>query len=478
MDDSTSEPLAQVAAAPNVAAGPDDDVNGAANGDTTAEGDAAPKKRRRKTRRKRKKKTKIDVNPQDVSYGPSFKPELIFQKFIFAIAVTTYFFNHSWNDKKKPVRIVFLSPLALLFCKYCGVIFRGPETMAKHFNEPTFPLTGRTHNHDYCTRKYPGCVRTLNKTLGQEPTMELHNISDDQKWVIHDIAGRPVIQYHRARTVQPPLGLRHYLRPEAGKKLAKDPKERVWETRRGTIEMSDRNFKDFDRRFPNQKKNPNALWETDTVNYLGEAPFMLTTSSIRVTRLEEWIERKFGRDMNSVWLVACDECTAFGCMGCGAITSNGQKINDCMSNCFDFQAGENAGHSKTQYNFDDKGYKTHKLVCQFAKEMDITELLTYVENTGKENAGQPAPQRGRKSTFGPEPEKGKDTINHHYIDFEPPRAEPVEAPAIAQPPTAGPIPAMAATEAIPAPAEASIPGASIPEASEATAAVTNATPTE
>ena len=149
-----------------------------------------------------------------------------------------------------------------------------------------------------------------------------------------------------------------------------------------------------------------------------------------------------------------------------------------MSNCFDFQAGENAGHSKTQYNFDDKGYKTHKLVCQFAKEMDITELLTYVENTGKENAGQPAPQRGRKSTFGPEPEKGKDTINHHYIDFEPPRAEPVEAPAIAQPPTAGPIPAMAATEAIPAPAEASIPGASIPEASEATAAVTNATQTE
>ena len=106
MDDAPSEPPAQVDAAINAVAAANDDVNGGANGDTTAEvvsevGDAAPKKRRRKTRRKRKKKIKSDVNPQDVSYGPSFELELVFQKLIFAIAVTTYFFNHSWARQEK-----------------------------------------------------------------------------------------------------------------------------------------------------------------------------------------------------------------------------------------------------------------------------------------------------------------------------------------------------------------------------------------
>ena len=38
--------------------------------------------------------------------------------------------------------------------------------------------------------------------------------------------------------------------------------------------MVARNKKDFEKRFPNQKKNPNALWKTDTVNFLGVAPLL------------------------------------------------------------------------------------------------------------------------------------------------------------------------------------------------------------
>ena len=439
-DEPTDPPVLQAAPANGT---PTENTNG--NGDENGDNEPVrPTTRPNATRKKRRRKTKKTHNPQDVIYGPSFKPVLIYQKLIFAIAVTTYFLTHSWqDDKTKPLRIVYISPLSLLFCKYCGVIFRSPETLHAHFNKGPFVPSGipgdRTVPCDFCTRGYKCRVRTVDPQPENKSTLELYKLSEDDKWEIHDIAGQAVIQHKRAMTVQPPLGLRHYLRPANGDKLDPNPAQRVWEIRRGTVNMNDRDDDDFNNRFPNQKKNPNVLWDTDPKNFLGRAPFMLVSSSIKVPSLQKWIERKFGPEMKSVWLVACDECTVFGCMGCGVITANAQRVTDCMKKCFDYEPGENTAAVKIQYNQDGKGYKPHLLVCEFAEEISLTDVHDNINKTGKENASKLPPQRGRKPSDVREQVTEEETtstdkeVHHFYVDFEELKKAPTQATAVTPP---------------------------------------------
>ena len=435
------------------------DHNGAAENDCPAAKPKATRKKLgpKKKSNKRRRKKRSDPNPQDPHYGPSFKPELIFQKLIFAIAFTTYYFSHSWQkDKSKPLRVVYISPLSLLFCKYCGVVFRTPETLHAHYNKEVFVPSQvgpeerledgkedesdkETPPSDFCSRVHVPVIRSVNPQPEHKNTLQLYKIDEEDKWAIHEIAGQAVIDYERATTIQPPLGLSHYLRPEEGKTLPTDPTKRKLVTRRGRLDIPNkRKLKLFQKKFPDQRRNPNVLWDSDPTHFGGRAPFMLVSTSIRVTKMEKWIERKFGRGFNKVWLVACDECTTFGCMGCGLL-GDVQKVTDCMFKCFDYEEGELTGddegkkvHSKVQYNQDKKGYSPSRLKCRFAEELNLAELSGYVKQTGKQNATKLAPPRGRIGASGVRDEPTEEELSKthfYYVDLEHPKHPPAAATA-------------------------------------------------
>ena len=70
-----------------------------------------------------------------------------------------------------PLRIVFLSPLGLPFCRHCGKIFKDAETFQQHYEKDA--------EHEYCSSLKPpnkGRSFSVNNTGkdGRKPILKIH----------------------------------------------------------------------------------------------------------------------------------------------------------------------------------------------------------------------------------------------------------------------------------------------------------------
>ena len=77
-------------------------------------------------------------------FGPTLSLDIFTDNKVFAYCASTNLFQHEYGDKNQPLKIAFLSPLALPFCRHCGKVFRNPETFQQHL--------GDTGEHPYCAR--------------------------------------------------------------------------------------------------------------------------------------------------------------------------------------------------------------------------------------------------------------------------------------------------------------------------------------
>ena len=76
-----------------------------------------------------------DLPDTNRKFGPSLWMKIFEDHHVFAYCGYTRMFYHEYADKDTSLKIVFLSPLALPFCRHCGKVFRNAETFQQHLGD-------------------------------------------------------------------------------------------------------------------------------------------------------------------------------------------------------------------------------------------------------------------------------------------------------------------------------------------------------
>ena len=370
----------------------------------------------------------VKINLSDFGCGPNFHCKELFKLGIFAFVVATKFFQQCFQVGDDDANIVFVSPLCIYFCKYCGKCFRFPETLHTHFNKESEDCNGCPHKKTQGTRsikvRHPEVAKEYLKRGERAPdqTMKLKNLTEEDKQRICDKVSSVQLTYPLIDKVLPPLHLRfnnrfHY------------PKHPTNAGQCAEFRLKKTNLK---------PPIPNALWDSEPVQSAagkGLAPFLLVTDSLVIENISKWIADNVPEQFRKrICLVACDETTCFGCIGCGKITPAGSTLKKCMIECFGMptkteEDPEKAVKQEVRYRGSFKFHDdTTNLNCSFAETVTLAQLKDNMAFTGKEMASFVPNKKGpkfKKPRVEPDVESGDDEeveknppVYRNYIDFE------------------------------------------------------------
>ena len=165
----------------------------------------------------------------------------------------------------------------------------------------------------------------------------------------------------------------------------------------GTLDSTGIDQQKFKKKTLTNVRAPTAIRDDSAEQRgLGDiAPFLLKTSAILVTEMDEWWRATSDGETlpTEIFLVACDECTAFGCIGYGSIQVHGKDAKECQYCCFDIPTFENDKKLEKVWNLVHyKGnwrVKTQHAMftCEFVDDASqALDILSNVHKTGASRA--------------------------------------------------------------------------------------------
>ena len=320
---------------------------------------------------------RVEPNDNARRYGPSFKTPLFYHhKRVGFVCTTRKFRNTLCKKEGKALEIAYTSPYCLPFCKYCGRIYRSPAGLQQHFI--------RTQPGCKVRRNQPNEHSTLVDNPDEPPILEVHVTNNQTKKTIFE-------NYKKSK-----IGPDQIFRTNRTMLLKYDGKQTG-----GTLQSARIDQRKFRQKELTNSKAPTAIRDDSAKQRgLGDiAPFILKTSAIIVTEMEAWWGvTSDGESLpTEIFLVACDECTAFGCMGCGSIQVHGGRAQECQYRCFHLPTFDDTNQLEKQLekfwnlvHYKEKWMvKTqHKMFsCEFVDEASQVEnILSNVHETGASRA--------------------------------------------------------------------------------------------
>ena len=335
-----------------------------------------------------------NIDERSVVYGPGMTMQSFIADFLFGWIAYTHFLTHCYQTLTSPLRIVFLSPLCLPFCRHCGKIFRDAETFQQHYGEKT--------EHEYCSsRKRPpnkGRSFTVNN-VGRDrrkPVLKIHNPTEEELTrIFNSVNNSETISVDELAKMNVPLRIR----------MGDQHTEYTL-----TFDEVHQDFVDHDLCVSN-RPNPRAVRfssgeaePADPVPVIGPdviiqgkpptgfetefiSNFLLKTSCIFIEQLQPWIDQKWqdpATRPTHLQLVACDETTAFGCTKCGSMTICGQMNRRCIARCFDMPARNENQQQRINYR---RSYlvkaEKDQLVCEFGPYQNLQWMVGRRDSLGQ-----------------------------------------------------------------------------------------------
>ena len=358
-----------------------------------------------------------DLPLMNRKFGPSLSIDIFKTLKVFAYCAYSYFFQHEYASKGRAMKVVFLSPLSLPFCRHCGKVFRNAETFQQHL--------GKKDEHPYCTRlKKSRTERSLtanNKgNTKQAPTLMISYLSDEKKRRMFDFIKEIRFPYHDIKNMNPPLRLQLKGMAIPARIFVSGLKQRSQaehdykntDTVSQVINPRAVVFSDYDIDNPKKKRkfgngrhsasggsraaaSAGSSQRTRDPRDQGRPPssfpdnfpvnFVLKTEGIHVPKMEEWKKSVWTDENppNKICLVACDETTAFGCLLCGSISAGGANNRKCVARCFGSPDTSRWAQQRVDYSGDWRLYHdSQQLKAEFEDTPVLPVLRNYVTCSG------------------------------------------------------------------------------------------------